>query len=479
MSNTIGIFGHYGNLNLGDEAIIEAVIQNVRLRCPKAQLCCFSINPSDTERRHNVPSYPIRLIENDRVQAAPRPIHDDQSDRHLPLSETGSYRASFLKLLKTSIKKIPFLRQVAIFIYNGSGFLIRQLPKELCFLRRSYRAMQRIDLLLIAGSNQLLDNFGGPFGFPYTLLKWSVLTKLTGTKLAYISVGAGPLESPLSRLMVRAALSFSNYASCRDTHSKHLIESMGLRKKISVFPDLALSLSVSAAPAASYTAKPVNGRPVVGINVMPVYDGRYWCTPDASKYRAYVEKVAAFASALLHENYPVFFFGTQVRDEDVIADLLNILRKERALENRVTELVKPSSSVDELMGVLATVDLVVATRFHGLVLSLLAEKPVVGICYYEKMVDLLRDMGQVEYAVNLEDFECEELLRKIRLLEANRDSAKAMISARKAVYRKSLAEQYDHVLSLVRHKASLQKAESLEITGIYGKHNWQDSMKQH
>jgi len=32
--NNIGILGHYGNKNLGDEAIIEAMIANIKKRSP-------------------------------------------------------------------------------------------------------------------------------------------------------------------------------------------------------------------------------------------------------------------------------------------------------------------------------------------------------------------------------------------------------------------------------------------------------------
>jgi len=41
----IGIFGHYGNENLGDEAIIDALILRIRKDPPNAEIRCFSIHP--------------------------------------------------------------------------------------------------------------------------------------------------------------------------------------------------------------------------------------------------------------------------------------------------------------------------------------------------------------------------------------------------------------------------------------------------
>jgi len=44
----IGIIGHVGNQNLGDESIIAAVIQNMRRRYPDAEINGFSLNAGAT-----------------------------------------------------------------------------------------------------------------------------------------------------------------------------------------------------------------------------------------------------------------------------------------------------------------------------------------------------------------------------------------------------------------------------------------------
>src|SRR5580692_8203899 len=64
----IGIFGHVGTQNLGDETIIAAVIQNIRLRYPDAEIRAFTFNPEDTNLRHGIASFPIR-----RLNGAARP----------------------------------------------------------------------------------------------------------------------------------------------------------------------------------------------------------------------------------------------------------------------------------------------------------------------------------------------------------------------------------------------------------------------
>ncbi len=49
----IGISGSYGGMNLGDEAILEGILGQIRATVP-ADITVFSKNPPDTMARHNV-----------------------------------------------------------------------------------------------------------------------------------------------------------------------------------------------------------------------------------------------------------------------------------------------------------------------------------------------------------------------------------------------------------------------------------------
>src|SRR5215510_11466106 len=60
-STKIGLLDHLGGGNLGDDATLDAVMQNIKSRWPQAEIFGFSMNPSDTESRHGIRSYPIRV----------------------------------------------------------------------------------------------------------------------------------------------------------------------------------------------------------------------------------------------------------------------------------------------------------------------------------------------------------------------------------------------------------------------------------
>ncbi len=58
----IGISGSYGGLNLGDEAILEGIVQSLRADFGAAEIVVFSRDPDDTKRRHKVDSVPVRTM---------------------------------------------------------------------------------------------------------------------------------------------------------------------------------------------------------------------------------------------------------------------------------------------------------------------------------------------------------------------------------------------------------------------------------
>jgi polysaccharide pyruvyl transferase CsaB len=50
----VGITGSYGGLNLGDEAILQSIIAQLRKDLPKLEITVFSRDAEDTKRRHQV-----------------------------------------------------------------------------------------------------------------------------------------------------------------------------------------------------------------------------------------------------------------------------------------------------------------------------------------------------------------------------------------------------------------------------------------
>jgi polysaccharide pyruvyl transferase WcaK-like protein len=435
----IGVFNHGGTKNLGDEALLAAVIQNSRRRAPGAEIIGFTINPEDTHQRHGIPCFPIRRMASTKP-GVPAPA---SSATDSPQVVQKPVKRSFGQTLKNAIKTIPGVRPLVSGLWHGTKAVI-SIPAELKFLFDSYRRLKDVDLLLAAGGQQLNDGYGGAWGFPFTLLKWTILAKCTGTKVALLSVGAGPLELPLSKFFVKCTLGMVNYRSYRDAISSRMMESMRVKGSHPVYPDLVYSLQLPSPNPPEES----NRRVVVGTNTVPFFDGRYWPTPDPARYQDYVRKVARFAEWLDKSGHAVLFFPTQVRaDTLTINDIRQAMNGSGHSQNMLTG--RPVNVLEDLVSEISRADLVVANRYHGILISLVLNKPVLGVAYHEKSRALLEQAGQGDYVLNIENFKVEDLVERFQAMEANAPALKKQIAERLAPLRQALDEQYDKVFRMI------------------------------
>jgi polysaccharide pyruvyl transferase CsaB len=66
MKYRVAISGSYGGMNLGDEAILEVILRDLRANAD-VDVVVLSYNAKDTERRHKIRAIPIREMHKDQV----------------------------------------------------------------------------------------------------------------------------------------------------------------------------------------------------------------------------------------------------------------------------------------------------------------------------------------------------------------------------------------------------------------------------
>lgn len=436
----IGVFGHYGNGNLGDEAITEATIDSARRIANATEIRLYSIVPADSAARHRLDAYPIRR--------GPTPVTASESPglASVPRATTASRKVDSAatadeSALRRYLKRSALIRQTVSKVRNVVSAPGRFIG-ECAFLVQSFATLRDLDLMIVAGSNQYLDNFGGVMGFPYTLLKWAILCRLRRVKVVFMSIGAGPLEHRISKMMVRRAIGLGHFHSYRDEASLRLIEgqSSATRSQDSVYPDLACNLNFPQADV-DYTIE----TPTVAINPMPVY-GDYWFIKDPDKYRKYLTVLAELIVQLDNRGCQVVLFPTQFRDMDAIHDLVKILGEtEPSLVSKLR--IEDAQESQDVMRIIQSAHVVIPTRFHGAVLSVLAKRLVIGVCYQAKAAAVLTAAGQQDYAFMLDDMNTQDLIDAFDRLWQKRSSALEAISQQSDSIRDQIDSQYKRVLA--------------------------------
>jgi polysaccharide pyruvyl transferase WcaK-like protein len=412
----IGLFGPWGYGNLGCAATVDATIQNIRVYRPNAELVCFSLFPADTEQRHGVRSYRLG---------------------------TGGWEDEVQRPELASMRLAGWLQSRRSSVVRRAGRLLRRLRMEVGMVPQTYRRLKPLDLLIVTGGGQLLDFWGSALSHPWWLLKYAVLSRLAGTRLVFLSVGAGPVDSRLSRVFCRGALWLSSYRSYRDEASKEFVKArLKFRRDDPVYPDLAYSLHTRQQPPAS------GNRRVVGLGVMTYNDPRHWPDKDVSVYRGYLERHAAFVRWLVERGYRVsLLVGESRADRDTIGDLVPILERCFDLDSEDAPVRNESIlTVEELLGQIDRTDLVVASRLHNVLLATLRYKPVIALSYHPKIDSLMEEAGQARYCLPIHEFDLDLLKARFQELEHDSAAIRRHFARLVAARRVALEEQYERVL---------------------------------
>ena len=209
-----------------------------------------------------------------------------------------------------------------------------------------------------------------------------------------------------------------------------------------MYPDLVFSLPEVALPRDMTNSR---RRPVVGLGVME-YAGRYSVeNPTNAIYVNYVDSLAKFARWLLAHGYDVRLLIGDVCDRRVAHEFKALLEQGGCEDGRVIN--EPVLSVADLLSQLAATDVVVATRFHNILLALLLGKPVISIGFHHKCVSLMSQMGLSDYCQDINCLDAKTLIARFCDLEQKAEELKPAIKSKVEECRRALDEQYKCIVN--------------------------------
>ena len=423
----------YTGTNLGDWAIQEATLANIRDRYRDACLRLVTIFPELTAEFHGVPSIPIDR--SGQWPGDPAPVGDADEDGVDPTSAAPEPR--LLGRVKEAVKSIRCVYAVL----KPAIDALRLARDEARHIGRTYRFLRDIDLLVVSGGGQLDEYWGGPWDHPYALFKWGLLAELTGTGFIVLSVGTCDLESKLSLFFIRHALRLASYRSYRDRTSKELLKPMAFTRSDAVYPDLAFSYSdgeLFEGPGEVHQSKVVGVSPIA-------YLARGWPKQNRVVFQSYFETLTAFVRILIERGYAVVLFSTDGVDRTVVGDMVDALSKESGLD--VSKLSHPRThTLPEFLEQVRQVDYVVASRLHGVLLSHRFCLPVLAISYDRKVDTHMEDSGLSEHSVDIHDLTTDSLVEAFEALTEESESIRSRLLDINDRYARELQYQYDAVL---------------------------------
>ncbi|MFD1790745.1 polysaccharide pyruvyl transferase family protein [Ochrobactrum teleogrylli] len=380
----IGLFGQFGSGNAGNDGSLEAMLQLLKRNCPDADLLCICARPDIISEKYNVATVPVGN----------------------PALESDLFRLLDKALL--------------------------QLPRRLAGFLTAISVAHGLDIIIVPGTG-ILDDFNeGPFGWPFVILRWCLAARLGRAKLAFVSVGAGPADHPVSRFFFRKAALSAVFRSYRDEISHDFMKSLGVHAHSdTVSADIAFALP----PASNATHDNVGGR--VGLGVMTYRGWKRRAANASDIYDTYLGKIAELAKALLASGREVRLLTGDKGDVQAIGDLMARIDSPDAAKI----IIEPVASLHELMQQIAQTDIVVASRYHNIVCALAMGRPAISLGYAAKNEALLHDTGLDGFGHHIERFDPQTILAQIDDMFARRQQLAESVEAGVAQYRLKLAQQ--------------------------------------
>jgi len=390
----IALFGLFGSGNFGNDGSLETVLASLRRKIPDADFLCVCQDAEGIRQRFSIETEPIRI-----ASRVPRLLH----------------------LLDK---------------------LFLTLPGRLVDLAHAILTLHGVDMMIIPGTGILDDFSERPYQMPLNIFNWCLSARLVGARIAYVSVGAGPINNRLSRILMLTAARMAHYRSFRDGNSRRYLANFGIDTRYDhLTPDVVFNLptpSINKAQDGSFT---------IGLGVMD-YHG--WSGRGDETYRTYIEKLSDFTVYLTAKGNSVRILIGQNTDERAALDILRIVRG-RMGEGLAQQLRwTPNSSLHDLMNEIALTDLVVATRYHNIICALKMGKSAISLEYSSKNTAVLAAVGLKDFCSNVETFTTDDLIQKFERLKAERHVHELQIRARITEFRRALDDQDAALIALLQ-----------------------------
>lgn len=395
----IGLFVNAGAGNLGNDASLEAIIAEILQRRPNAILSCICANPDVVARRFNIPCVSSMW----------------------PLPRTLGARIA-------NRASLGLLRRASTWW-------------------QTFRHLKDLDVLLMPGTGVLDDCGDSPFGMPFHLFTWCACARLRRVRIAFVSVGAGPILNRVSRKLMVAAARMADYRSYRDRYSMRFLEDLAVdTRRDSIFPDLVFGLTLATGDRDNF-ASPQRRR-VIGLSIMDYYG---WSIDGANRdviHATYIAHLVSYIHRMLMAGREVHLsVGNEDRAAvDELKNGLAALGHAGGGDMIVTNLAQ---TLHEHGRHLAEADLIVTMRYHSVVAAIMLNRPVIALGYSQKFDDLMNDAGLGDYCHHCESLNVEQLVQQTDDLLSQSDAVERKLSEVVANFRSRLVQQADQINDVV------------------------------
>ncbi|MGR9048603.1 polysaccharide pyruvyl transferase CsaB [Halobacillus faecis] len=291
------------------------------------------------------------------------------------------------------------------------------------------RALKESDGLISGGGSLLQDATGPRSVLYYTGIMH--MAKWLRKPVFIYAQGMGPIRKPIHQLLVRIALNGVTGISVRDKKSKELLERIGVKKSIDLFPDPVFGYEYKVIETDRYSQKPL-----IAVSI------REWGDSDEL-----AEKLTEAFNVCLAKGYRLRFIPMHGASDEAFSN-----KVAQRLDQEV-EVHPGHMSIDEKLHLLSEADLLIGMRLHSLIFAGVCSVPFVALSYDPK-IDALADQLDFPVTVDVNDpaWEAAAISQEVDRLYENRLVQTERLQERVAILSRKAKETAQTAFHHLKHK---------------------------
>jgi polysaccharide pyruvyl transferase WcaK-like protein len=252
--------------------------------------------------------------------------------------------------------------------------------------------------IVLGGGSHFQDDYAGlryvrHFRYMARFVVLSLLARMLGKRVLWLSMGFGPLFRAPTRWLTRLGLHACHYVTVREQTSARTIQPWISTERTALAFDLAALMVPAQHAAASIPVRHRTAEHILGVSVMSVSPLR---TGGAAAERIFWHHLETALADILatHSNVRVRIFiirGGQ--REDDFARSAQLYRTLIDVDPARVDIIPYCADPLRTLRKMQDCSTFVATRFHAGVLAYLAGCRLVFLAYHRKLVDLAQEIG--------------------------------------------------------------------------------------
>ena len=271
--------------------------------------------------------------------------------------------------------------------------------------------------VVVLGGGGLLQDITSKLSLIYYLgIIW--ISVIFSKRVMLISQGIGPITSDISRLLTRLTIQRVNTIATRDIYSLNLLKKLGIKNpKMCVIPDPVFLLNIKDANIFKRDIKMVGGK-----------KSKYrlcFCVREWRNRKDLINRLVKLLKEILKEfDFDVVFVEFHKSlDRGIYQELMSKIESSNLPVPRLLEW----NDLNSLINTIKEVDIMVAMRYHALVLASVIGIPSFALSYDPKIRNLVSSLGNMPM-IDIERFDPNEVKRKIKETWENRQRFKEQLN---------------------------------------------------